>query len=109
MTDLQIIAEIYGWYSLNDWQQQSSGTVQYPNPNPARSDQVLSFLPGYSYLTFKNDPVFTTYTNLFTVTSIDNDNKALLCLDQGLVVKKDIEAGGAFFSSQGAIYWARVK
>ncbi len=94
------MAGIYGWIN-NQWQPQYSGTAQ--NPNPHRPDGVQSFLPGSSYLTFKNNLPTPTYANLFTVTSKDNANAALLCLDQGLIVKKDIQAGGALFCSQGAL------
>jgi hypothetical protein len=45
-----------------------------------------------------------SYLNLFLTTSKDNYNAPLLTTDQGLLVKKDIAAGGYLSSNQGALF-----
>ena len=81
------------------------GTPQHTTNS--RLDGVQSFLPGSSYLTFQGNfsGYSPAYVNVFTVITPANatTNSALLCVDQGLVVKKDIEAGGILGSEQGAL------
>ena len=67
-------------------------------------------LTGYSVLTLQDtDPSKNLFANLFLILSKDTSKNPpiytpLLAMDQGLVVKKDVSAGGFLASNQGTLY-----
>ncbi len=56
---------------------------------------------GTNYIRFTDSTEYTA--NLFAIRSTDNYNEPLIAIDRGLIIKKDITAGGFLSSNQGAL------
>jgi hypothetical protein len=74
LTNLQILAEIYG-YRNTDWQ-------PYLNPKP---DDVPQFAGSTCKLIYK-DATTQNFLEQFLVLSSDNNNNPLLCVNQGAIL-----------------------
>jgi hypothetical protein len=56
---------------------------------------------GTNYIRFTDSTTLTA--NLFAIRSTDNYNEPLIAVDRGIIVKKDVSAGGFLASNQGAL------
>lgn len=91
LTNFEMIAQTYGYL----------GEVWQPNLDP-RTDDVAQFENGSSFIRF-SDSESNNFLNLFLVISSENSDNPILALNHGLLVKKDVQAGGFLGCSQGAV------
>ncbi len=90
LSSLQIIADIYGY---------AGGVFLGPTITLPHTNSYTAFVDSYS--SYQSNLFLVMDTNGYPTTP--SKWSPLIATDQGFIVKKDIQVGGAFFSSQGAV------